>query len=233
LFSWDSSLSAALSHHHFDSSIRRHCKLAPYAASNSAHLTVRELTDLGAPELTPAISAISIIAVFEVFRLILRTCEWLEQIRWIVAVNSSVSGAVVVELIHYLSFFLLVGTIVFVDLRVLGIAARDQSVTAVAEQLFPLTWLGLTFATLSGFILFAGYATAFVRTDVFQFKIFVILAASIFGFLVQWRIARQARLSDKSIARDFATRLLAVVSLVLWIGAILASLEVAALTGLG
>ncbi len=168
--------------------------------------------------------------------MILHICEWLEQIRWIIAVNSSPSGAVIVELIHYLSFFLLIGTIAFVDLRVLGIAARKQSVTAIAEQLFPLTWLGLTFATLSGFILFAGYATAFVRTDVFQFKIFVILAAAIFGFLVQWRITRQARLSaksGKSVAPDFGTRLLALFSLVLWIGAILASLEVAALTGLG
>jgi uncharacterized membrane protein len=165
--------------------------------------------------------------------MILGVCEWLEQIRWIVAVNSSTSGAVIVELIHYLSFFLLVGTIVFVDLRVLGIAGRSQSITALAKQFFPLTWLGLIFATLSGFILFAGYATAFARTDVFQFKILVILTAAIVGFLVQWRITSQARLSDKTAGSDAATRLLALISLVLWIGAILASLEVAALTGLG
>lgn len=161
-----------------------------------------------------------------------RICEWLEQVRWIVAVNSSTSGAVIVELVHYISFFLLVGTIVFVDLRVLGIAGRNQSVIALAEQLFPLAWLGLIFATLSGFILFAGYATAFVRTDIFQYKILVVLAASIAGLLVQWRVARQRMMLDRANA-GVGTRMLAIVSLLLWIGAILASLEVAALTGLG
>jgi hypothetical protein len=163
----------------------------------------------------------------------IRVCEWLEQVPWIVAVNSSATGAVIVELIHYISFFLLVGTIVFVDLRVLGIAARNQDLTAIAEQLFPLTWIGLIFVTLSGFILFAGGATAFFRTDVFQWKIEVILAAVLVGILVQWQVARLGRLPDISAVRRLTTRLLALVSLVLWIGAILASLEVAALTGLG
>src|SRR5690348_6250855 len=88
--------------------------------------------------------------------MMIRICEWLEQVRWIVALNSSATSAVIVELIHYLSFFLLVGTIVFVDLRILGVAARKQSLAAIAEQLFPLTWLGLLFVTLSGFVLFAG-----------------------------------------------------------------------------
>ena len=165
--------------------------------------------------------------------MMIRFCEWLEQVSWVVALNTSATGAVIVELIHYISFFLLVGTIVFVDLRVLGIAARRQSVTAIAEQLFPFTWAGLIFATLSGFILFAGDATAFFRADVFQFKILVILAAAIVGMLVQWQITRSSRLPDVSVAGKFTTRLLALLSLVLWIGAILASLEVAALTGLG
>ena len=165
--------------------------------------------------------------------MMLRFCAWLEQVRWIVAINSSTSGAVVVELIHYLSFFLLVGTIVFVNLRVLGIAGRNQSVTAVAQQLFPLTWIGLIFATLSGFILFAGEATAFVRTDVFRFKILVILAATIVGILVQLQVFRDARPPEISAASRLMVKGLAFVSLVLWFGAILASLEVAALTGLG
>lgn len=160
-------------------------------------------------------------------------CEWLEQVPWIVAVNSSTTGAVIVELIHYISFFLLVGTIVFVDLRVLGIAARNKSVITLAEQLFPLSWVGLIFATLSGFILFAGDATAFFRADVFQFKILVILTAVIVGFLVQWQVTRPRRSPEISLAAGFATKSLAFLSLVLWIGAILASLEVAALTGLG
>ena len=165
--------------------------------------------------------------------MIFRFCEWLEEVPWIVAVNSSTTGAVIVELIHYISFFLLVGTTVFVDLRVLGIAARNKSVIAIAEQLFPLSWVGLVFATLSGFILFAGDATAFFRADVFQFKILVILTAAIVAFLLQWQVTRQSRSPEVSSAPSLGAKSLALLSLALWIGAILASLEVAALTGLG
>lgn len=165
--------------------------------------------------------------------MLFRFCEWLEQVPWIVAVNSSSTGAVIVELIHYISFFLLVGTIVFVDLRVLEIAARNKNVRTLAEQLFPLSWVGLIFATLSGFVLFAGDATAFFRADVFQFKILVILTAVIVGLLLQWQVTRPRRSPEISLAAGFATKSLAFLSLVLWIGAILASLEVAALTGLG
>jgi hypothetical protein len=165
--------------------------------------------------------------------MMIHVCQWLEQIPWIVAVNSSTTGAVIVELIHYISFFLLVGTIVFVDLRVLGVAARNHSLTAIAEQLFPFTWAGLIFVTLSGFILFAGDATAFFRTDVFQWKMLVILAAVVAGLMVQWQVSRLGRLPEISMAGQITAKLLALVSLVLWIGAILASLEVAALTGLG
>jgi hypothetical protein len=87
----------------------------------------------------------------------------------------------------------------------------------------------LAFATLSGFILFAGNATAFVQADVFQLKIAVIFVAIIFGLLVQRQLTRATRSPDTSAA----IKVLALVSLLLWIGAILASLEVAALTGLG
>ena len=159
----------------------------------------------------------------------LRFCNWLQELPWVMVIDNSEAGAVVLEIIHYLSFFLLVGTIVFVDLRVLGVAGKKQNLADVAGQFLPLTWTGLAFATLSGFILFAGNATAFVRADVFQLKIAVIFVAIIFGLLVQRQVARATR----SPGASAAIKVLALVSLLLWIGAILASLEVAALTGLG
>ena len=159
----------------------------------------------------------------------LRFCNWLQELPWVMVIDNSEAGAVVLEIIHYLSFFLLVGTIVFVDLRVLGVAGKKQNLADVAGQFLPLTWTGLAFATLSGFILFAGNATAFVRADVFQLKIAVIFVAIIFGLLVQRQVTRGTRSPDTSAAM----KVLALVSLLLWIGAILACLEVAALTGLG
>ena len=46
-----------------------------------------------------------------------------------------------VEVTHFFSLFLLVGTIAVVDLRLLGLAGRRQTVTELAEQLFPFLLL--------------------------------------------------------------------------------------------
>ena len=73
----------------------------------------------------------------------LRLCEWLEQIPWIVTITNSAVLISLVWLVHYFGFFLLIGTTAVVDLRVLGAAARNQKLAPLAGQLFPLAWTGL------------------------------------------------------------------------------------------
>jgi len=88
--------------------------------------------------------------------------EWLEQIPWIVTITNSAVLISLVWLVHYLGFFLLVGTTAVVDLRVLGAAARNQKLAPLAGLLFPLAWTGLGLVIASGFIMFAGQATTFI-----------------------------------------------------------------------
>jgi uncharacterized membrane protein len=158
--------------------------------------------------------------------MLLRLCEWLQHATWITAIDNSVVASVLVEITHYFSFFLLVGTIVILDLRVLGVAGRRQNVTRLANQLFPLTWAGLAFASLSGFIMFAGDATTFYPNSVFHAKMLVILLAVVFSVIVQ----RNVRKWDKLPAIPRGAKFVAFVSLVLWIGVILAAVEVPHLT---
>ena len=161
--------------------------------------------------------------------MLLHLCAWLQNNSLIVAINNSVVLSAMTEIAHYAGFFLLVGTIAIVDLRVLGLAARRQSVTSVGEQLFPWMWVGLAFAFVSGFIMFSGDAADFFMASVFRVKIAVILVAVIFGIMVQWNVPKWGRLS--SIPPS--AKLLAFVSLALWIGAILTSVEVPAISGVG
>lgn len=156
-------------------------------------------------------------------------CEWLEHNSWIIAINSSVVLSAILEVAHYGGFFLLVGSIAIVDLRVLGLAGRRQTAAALAGQLFPWMWTGLVFAFLSGFIMFAGDATDFSRATVFRVKLLVVLFAVILGVIVQWNVPRW----DRSPAMPIAARLMALVSLALWIGAILVAVEVPAISGIG
>jgi hypothetical protein len=156
--------------------------------------------------------------------MLLRLSRYVEHVPWIVTVNSSAGIISIVWLVHYLGIFLLVGTSVFVDLRVLGLAGGRDGIRQLAGQLFPWTWTGLAMVIPSGFIMFAGQATVFYPATVFRIKLLVLLVAVIFGVLVQRKVPEWDRLT----IIPAGAKLLAIVSLVLWIGAILSGLEVAA-----
>ncbi len=76
---------------------------------------------------------------------------------------------------------------------------------------------------------FQGDAADFYLASVFRIKIAVILLAVIFGIIVQWGARKWGQLPTVPVS----AKILAFVSLVLWIGAILASVEVPAISGVG
>ena len=156
--------------------------------------------------------------------MMLRVCEWLEQIPWIVTITNSAVLISLVWLAHYLGFFVLVGTTVVLDLRILGIAARTLKLAPLAGLLFPFAWTGLGLVIASGFIMFAGQATTFYPTSVFRIKMGMVLLALFFGVIVQRKLPGW----DRAPSVPAVAKWLAFVSLALWIAAILAGLEVPA-----
>jgi len=116
-----------------------------------------------------------------------------------------------------------------VDLRLIGVAAKRRNATELADDLFPIMWVGLALNFLSGFILFAGGAPDFYGNHVFYFKLGIILVAVILGIIVQANVKKW----DRPTGIPLGAKMLAFVSLALWIGSILAAVEVPALTGVG
>ncbi len=131
--------------------------------------------------------------------------------------------------IHYFSLFVLIGTVVLLDLRILGVAARSQGIAQLAETLSPWTWTALTLALISGFSMFATDATDYFPDLVFRIKMTVLALAIIFTIIVH----RSVPSWDKSPVISKGVKTVALISLVLWVGAILAGVEIAAISGLG
>ena len=134
-----------------------------------------------------------------------------------------------VEILHYFSMFILVGSMVIVDLRILGLVARRQDAAQLAERLFPWIWISLALNFLTGFLMFAGSAVSYYRNDVFYDKIGIIVLAIVVNIFVQQKVRKW----DELPAMPVWAKLIAVVSIGLWIGAIIAGVEVPALTGVG
>jgi hypothetical protein len=154
---------------------------------------------------------------------------WLENSWWAKLIANSGVASALVEVTHYFSIFLLVGSTAIVDLRLLGVAGQRETATELAERLFPTAWAGLGGAVLTGFIMFAGSARGYYNNGWFNFKLLVVLVAAIFGLVVQ----RSVRKWDQLPATPTWGRFVALVSIALWIAAILVGVEVPALTGVG
>jgi len=154
---------------------------------------------------------------------------WLQHTAFITWLSDSVVMATFIEVLHYFSLFLLVGSIVLVDLRIMGLAARKRNATELAQDLFPVMWTGLALNFVSGFILFLGDAAAFYYNWVFHIKLGVILVSVVFGIIVQASVRKW----DRPTGIPMGAKLMAFISLALWIGSILASVEVPALTSVG
>ena len=161
--------------------------------------------------------------------MLLHMCRWLQDNAFIDFVNGTAWTAAALEIVHYFSMFVLVGSVVIVDLRVLGLLGRRESTAQLADRLLPWIWYSLAWNALSGFFMFAGSATAYYRNDVFYDKVGVVALAIIATVIVQFEVRKWG----KSSAMPARARWMAFISIVLWVGAIIAGVEVPALTGVG
>jgi uncharacterized membrane protein len=161
--------------------------------------------------------------------MLLHICRWLQENSLIAAINGTAWSAAATEIVHYFSMFILVGSMVIVDLRVLGLVGRRQDAAQLADWLFPWIWSSLALNFLSGFIMFAGSATSYYRNDIFYDKVGIVVLAIIANIIVQQKVRSWNQLP----VMPAWAKLVAAVSICLWIGAIIAGVEVPALTGVG
>ena len=153
----------------------------------------------------------------------------LQRAEWVTILATSRWLYGLVSVVHYVALFSCIGTIVLLDLRILGVAERNQALPAFAEQLRPWTWLGSGTAMVSGFLLFATEAGDYAAVTPFHVKMIIVALALISALAVEWSVPKW----NLAPVMPVTAKLLALISIALWLGAILAAVEIAPLTGLG
>jgi uncharacterized membrane protein len=126
------------------------------------------------------------------------------------------------ESIHVLSATFLVGSIVMVDLRLLGLAARDQPVSRITKEIVPWTLGACALSVLTGFGMFMTQASRYVDNRPFQIKMALLVLAGL-NMVVFHRVTVRgiARWDTAGVATAMA-RLAGASSLLCWTGIILA-----------
>ena len=137
--------------------------------------------------------------------------EWCEASALGQLVRTSVWLFPVIESIHLLGLASLGGAVLIVDLRLLGVALRDQPIAVLARGARPWLRWSLALMLTTGFLLFMSEAVKCYHNGSFWVKILTLPFALAFTFLVRQPVA----LRD-GVVTSWRTRLVAVVSIALW-----------------
>jgi hypothetical protein len=155
--------------------------------------------------------------------------EAIQQIGWVQALDKSGMGYGFFTVMHYFTLFALTGTAFAFDMRLLGLVAKDQPVRKFADELFPWIWTFMFFAIVSGFMLALVAAEDYYFAPTMRWKVFITLLA----FLCTLFIRRSVPKWDAAPQLPGTAKLMAIVSVLLWLGAILGGNGIAAYCGLG
>ena len=125
-----------------------------------------------------------------------------------------------IELVHVLAICLVVGSIMAVDLRLLGFASVKRPISAVTRGILPLTWGAFAVAVASGFLMFISNAAKYLGNGFFVAKLCLIAAAGINMLVFHFISARDRRHWDLQARPPFAARLAGGISMLLWIAVV-------------
>ncbi|MGA2894459.1 MAG: DUF6644 family protein [Xanthobacteraceae bacterium] len=148
-------------------------------------------------------------------------CTWLDQTPLSQAIQTHAWVVPTVQTIHILTIAVVMGSILMIDLRLLGILDRGQPVERVFARFLPFIWWPLLILFATGTIMIIGEPARSLRNPVFQLKVVLILAA----VSVTLAIVRTNRSpAGRGIVQSprLPVRLLAVLSLTIWVGVIFA-----------
>jgi hypothetical protein len=130
--------------------------------------------------------------------------------------------APIVQTVHLLSIAAVMGSIVLIDLKVLGLALPSQSTTELVRRLMPWTWWALPSLAASGSMFIIALPERYFTNPVFGLKFAMLVPAVTLAAVFQRASANDARFWERSRGRRASARIVAALSLLLWIGVALA-----------
>lgn len=119
-------------------------------------------------------------------------------------------------ILHSVAMGLVVGVHVATDLRILGVAPRVP--LSLMRRFAPVLWAGLVMVVVSGGLLLAAYPAKALTNPVFYLKLAAVVAALFITRSLANRVMRDS--SHDAGPAPRRARLLAALSLLLWVGAI-------------
>lgn len=121
-----------------------------------------------------------------------------------------------VQSIHIVAIAILVGSVLMINLRLLKLAGTDQTLRQTANRFGPWLTVALCVLLASGLLLVIGEPVRELITFSFWFKMFLVAVGTAIAAIFRIRLSRKG----ETLADSGSIRVLAIVTLLIWIGVI-------------
>ena len=146
--------------------------------------------------------------------LLLAFCQWCNASFFGHGIRDSVWLFPCIEIFHLVALGLLGGTVLVVNLSLLGVRFRGEPVAALAREVRPFMLGSIAVMLVSGFLLFSTEAVKMYGNRAFQFKMSCLLLALLFTFTLHRQVTR----SEEGRFGPLWRGLVAALSILLWAG---------------
>ena len=153
---------------------------------------------------------------------LLAWCQWLQDTQLSTAIRTSAYTYPFIEGSHVLGLAFSVGTIVWFDLRLLGVTMRRDRVSEVFDQLRPWATAGFTVMVITGSLLFASRAADAYASIYFRIKVGLLILGALNIVIFHTTIDRHRQQWDTAATPPLRARLAGLLSLILWFSIIAA-----------
>jgi len=144
--------------------------------------------------------------------------QWLTQLQDLnfpTQIRESVWMFPTIETVHVFALVLVVGSIMTVDLRLLGLTNKERPFSQVAAEMLPWTWAAFGVAALAGMLMFSSKALTYYGNIPFRLKMVCLLLAGINMVLFHWLGVRRLATWDHQ-RPPWSAKVAGGASLLLW-----------------
>jgi hypothetical protein len=146
--------------------------------------------------------------------------EWLQTLPIAAHIGETVWFPLL-ESIHVLTGTFVVGSILMVDLRLLGLAGRRYEIPRITAEVVPWTLGASAISVMVGFGLFITRASHYVTNRAFQVKMSLLVLAALNMLVFHLIASRRVVSAAPDLPAPPAVRLAGAASLFLWVGVLL------------
>jgi hypothetical protein len=143
--------------------------------------------------------------------------DWLSQTSLSVAIQSHEWVIPTIQSVHIVAIGVVLGSVFMVDLRILGLAGRDETLAQTVARFAPwLSW-ALCLLLLTGAAMVVGEPARELLALSFWLKMTLVATGTIVALVFQRSLRRDAAGWDTALVSQLHTRVLAIVTFLIWV----------------